>query len=232
MNAKTFSPALVLLAALTLCGPLALAQASTAPAPPSSDAPATAPAPPIEHHGVRDPRVPRAPQAPGGPMMGERGMRRGFGGPMGFGMDRKWWKDTAVAQQLNLTPDQVNKMDTIFQQSKLQLIDLRANVQKQEVLLEPLLSANPVDMAKANAQIEKVARARADLEVASSKMLLGIRGVLTPDQWTKLNDRRGWHRGFDGGAGAPPAPPAGGAASPGHRGGQPGNMVAPLPDDL
>lgn len=167
-------------------------------------------------------------RGPIGPMMHERGMHEGFrGGPMGFGMERKWWKDSNVAQQLNLTPDQVKKMDTVFEQSKLQLIDLRANVQKQEVLLEPLLSANPVDSAKATAQIEKVAHARADLEIASARMLLGIRGVLTPDQWTKLNDRRGWHRGFDGEPGAPPAAPAGAAGGAGHRGGQPDNMVAP-----
>ena len=145
-------------------------------------------------------------------------------GPMGFGMERKWWADSAVAQQLNLSPDQIKRMDTAFEQSKLQLIDLRANVQKQEVLLEPLLSANPVDTAKATAQIEKVARARADLEVASAKMLLGIRAVLTPEQWTKLNERHerhGFvyrHEGPDqpGGPGAPPVPPPGGAAGPGR----------------
>ena len=80
-------------------------------------------------------------------------------------------------------------MDDIFQESRLQLIDLQANVQKQEVMLEPLLSANPLDTARAQAQIDKVADARADLEKANAKMLLGIRAVLTPDQWTKLRTR-------------------------------------------
>jgi Spy/CpxP family protein refolding chaperone len=138
-------------------------------------------------------------------------------------MERKWWKDPEVAQQLNLTPEQVKKMDTIFEQSKLQLIDLRANVEKQEVLLEPLISANPVDTAKASAQIDKVANARADLEKSSAKMLLGIRGVLTPDQWTKLNEHH-HGRGRDGfeyrrepaTPGAPVAP--GAPAAPGAPG--------------
>ena len=44
----------------------------------------------------------------------------------------------------------------------------------------------PPDTAKALAQIDKVAQARAALEKENAKMLLGIRGVLTPDQWTKL----------------------------------------------
>jgi Spy/CpxP family protein refolding chaperone len=157
-------------------------------------------------------------QGPGpiGPMMHDPGMRVG---PMGFGMERKWWQDQDLAQQLNLAPDQIKRMDTVFEQSKLQLIDLRASLQKQEVLLEPLLSANPVDMAKAKAQIAKVARARADLEVASAGMLLGIRAILTPDQWTKLNDRHG-RRDFYRQHG------------PGnHRDGQPGT-AAPQPPGL
>ncbi|HKO19575.1 MAG TPA: Spy/CpxP family protein refolding chaperone [Acidobacteriaceae bacterium] len=128
-------------------------------------------------------------------------------------MERKWWQDAAVAQELNLTPEQIKRMDTIFEQSKLQLIDARANVEKQEVLLEPLLSANPVNTAKASLQIDKVANARADLEKANAKMLLGIRGVLTADQWTKLNEhhhgrsRDGFeYRGAPGSPGGPPMP--------------------------
>lgn len=98
-----------------------------------------------------------------------------------------WWKNPAVVQRLTLTPDQTRKMDDVFQQSRLQLIDLKANVERQQVLLEPMLSANPVETSKAMAQIDKVAQARADLEKAHARMLLGIRGVLTPDQWTNLN---------------------------------------------
>ena len=238
MNARTLSQALLPFATLALCGSIAFAQQTATPAaPPTPDTPAAdtqAPPAPVERQTPRVPRPPRPPRPPRvrveghpqmGPMMHEHEMRSNFRtGPMGFGMERKWWTDSALAQQLNLTPDQLKRMDTIFEQSKLQLIDVRANLQKQEVLLEPLLSANPVDMGKAKAQIEKVARARADLEIASSAMLLGIRGVLTPDQWTKLNERHERHGfifrrggpdqpegpGSPGSPGAPPPPPAGG----------------------
>jgi Spy/CpxP family protein refolding chaperone len=102
-----------------------------------------------------------------------------------------WWKNPDIAQKLSLTADQQKRMDDIFQQSRIQLIDLKANVEKQEVLLEPMLDANPPDTNKVLAQIDRVAQARADLEKANAKMLLGIRGVLTADQWTKLQaDRR------------------------------------------
>jgi len=97
-----------------------------------------------------------------------------------------WWKNPDLAQKISLTADQQKRMDDIFQQSRIQLIDLKANVEKQEVLLEPMLSANPPDTNKVLGQIDHVASARAELEKANARMLLGIRGVLSADQWTKL----------------------------------------------
>src|ERR1035438_1811471 len=145
-------------------------------------------------------------------------MRGGFRGQRGgfhIGPEGMWWRNPMVVQRLTLTPDQVKHMDGIFQESRLQLIDLRANVEKQEVMLEPLLSANPLDTAKAQAQINKVADARADLEKANAKMLLGIRAVLSPDQWTRLRDRGQGAAGQSGAPGAQagpgqPSAPAGG----------------------
>jgi Spy/CpxP family protein refolding chaperone len=106
-----------------------------------------------------------------------------------------WWRNPDIIQKLTITPDQQKRMDDIFQQSRLQLIDLRAAVEKQEVLLEPMLDANPPDTNKILAQIDRTAQARAELEKANAKMLLGIRTVLTPDQWTKLQtEERGNRR--------------------------------------
>jgi Spy/CpxP family protein refolding chaperone len=124
------------------------------------------------------------------------GMHGGFRGlPHGL-----WWKNPMIAQQIGITPEQQKKMDDILQQSRLQLIDLKANVERQEVLLRPMLDANPPDTAQVLAQVDKLAQARADLEKANARMLLGIRTVLTPDQWTKLQAHRE-HMRMDGGNG-------------------------------
>jgi Spy/CpxP family protein refolding chaperone len=140
-------------------------------------------------------------QQPGPPQPGA-GMDRDRGGWSGGGMHGGfrigppgiWWHNPDLIQKLTLTPDQQKKMDDILQQSKLQLIDLRAAVERQEVLMEPMLAANPPDTNKVLAQIDRIAQARAELEKANAKMLLGIRNLLTPDQWTKLQaegrDRR------------------------------------------
>ncbi len=204
-------------------------------------------------HGMRPDMMPGRgnglDNARGGGMMAHRSnLHGGFHGAQGGGMEAGfgiapagiWWRSPMVVQRIALTPDQTKKMDGIFEQSRLQLIDLKANVEKQNAMLEPLLSANPPDTTKAMAQIDKVAEARAELEKADAKMLLGIRGVLTPDQWTKLHQGRG-AGGFGGagGQGGPGGPGAtngpggagrgpGGPSGAGRGPGGPG-MIAPTP---
>ena len=146
---------------------------------------------------------------PGGPPMHDHGFRH-EGGPGGeHGM---WWNKPEVITRLAITPDQQKKMEDIFVQSRVQLIDLHASLEKEQLLLEPLMNASPIDQPKALAQIDKIADTRASLEKTNAKMLLSIRGVLTPDQWTKLQAHRAeWHHG-DGG-------PMGGRRGPGGPGG-------------
>src|ERR1017187_5316170 len=98
----------------------------------------------------------------------------------------RWWSNPATAQKLNLTADQLRKMDDIFQQHRLKLIDLNASLQKEEAILEPLVAADAPDDAKVLPQLDRVAQARAELEKANGRMLWAIRRVLTPDQWKNL----------------------------------------------
>jgi Spy/CpxP family protein refolding chaperone len=154
------------------------------PAPPP---PSTAPAPPPSPDAPRRART----QSYTRVITADGGHASGRIGPPGM-----WWKNPDLTQKLNITPDQQKRMDDIFQQSRLQLIDLKANVEKQEVLLEPMLDANPPDTNKILAQIDKTAQARAELEKANARMLLGIRTVLTPDQWTKLQAEERGNRRF------------------------------------
>ena len=231
MNSRTISKSLIPFASMVLCTSLAFAQ--QAPPPPAANAPAASAAP-VERQAPPRPQMRPGMMRPGmmqqqpgngpgnfrGDAMANRGnMRGGFRGQQGgfhIGPHGMWWRNPMVVQRLTLTPDQVKRMDGIFQESRLQLIDLRANVEKQEVMLEPLLSANPLDTAKAQAQIDKVADARADLEKRNAKMLLGIRAVLTPDQWTRLRNRG------QGAAGQPGGP--GGQGGPGQPGGPAGGQ--------
>jgi Spy/CpxP family protein refolding chaperone len=95
-----------------------------------------------------------------------------------------------AVQRLDLTAEQRKTIDDIFQQHRLKLIDLEAGLQKEELILEPLVGADPPDDAKVVAQIDRVAQARAELEKANSRMLWQVRRVLTPDQWKQLQGQK------------------------------------------
>ena len=106
----------------------------------------------------------------------------------------RWWNNPKIAQAINLTDDQKKKMDDIFQQHRLKLVDLHANLEKQQIMMRPMIEADQPNESQVLAQIDKIAQARADLEKADAHMLFDIRKVLTADQWQKLKALHEQHR--------------------------------------
>ena len=102
------------------------------------------------------------------------------------GLTGMWWRNPQYVSVLGLTAEQQKKMDAVFQASRVNLIDLKATLDKEEAILEPLLEAEQLDEAKALTQIDRVANARAELEKGNARMLLGFRQVLTAEQWSRV----------------------------------------------
>jgi Spy/CpxP family protein refolding chaperone len=166
-------------------------------------------------------------------------MERAFGA---FGDHGKWWNNPKIIEKLKLTDDQRKAMDAILLDHREKLIDMRGNVEKAELAMEPLVQADQPNETAILAQIDKVAQARADLEKANARFLLALRAKLTPEQWKALQElraerhdgqeRRMWQQrgpgsgpggkqgpGPDSGPGASPAggpPPNGPQAAPGE----------------
>lgn len=136
-------------------------------------------------------------QGPGGPPDGQA--HDGFGRPP---MERtfhdhdfgRWWNNPKIGQAIGLTDDEKKKMDDIYQQHKLNLIDLKANLEKAEVEMGPMIEADQPNETQVLAQIDKVAQARAELEKADARMLFDVRKTLTADQWQKLKALHRQHR--------------------------------------
>jgi Spy/CpxP family protein refolding chaperone len=144
------------------------------------------------------------PQGPGGPGRRGPGGPGGPGGGLHVGPPGRWWDDPEFVKRFGLSEDQQKKMDEIFNTNRLKLIDLFAAVQKEEAIMEPLVAADPPDENKLLAQIDRVAQARAELEKANARMLLGIRRQLTHEQWLKLQAERPPMHGMRRGPGPGP----------------------------
>ncbi len=150
-----------------------------------------------------------------GPGMGMQGMGMNHMNGMSMAMptrllsaSTRWWTNPELMQRIGVTDDQKAKIMEVYQSSRLKLIDVTATLQKEEVTLEPLMAADQPDQAKILSQIDRVAQSRAEVEKANARMLLGIRAVLTRDQWVELkaetNPRRGERNGPQPRAVAPP----------------------------
>jgi Spy/CpxP family protein refolding chaperone len=109
-------------------------------------------------------------------------------GPLGS--QGRFWNNPKVVERLKLTDVQCKEFEEIFMQHREKLIDLRANLAKTELALEPLVRDEQPNETKILAQIDKVAQARAELEKANAAYLLAIRGKLTAEQWTQVQAER------------------------------------------
>lgn len=121
-----------------------------------------------------------------GPMMNRPPMERAFGAMGAGGAGKGWWNNSAVIERLKITDDQRKAMDATLLQHREKLIDLRANLDKAELAMQPLMGADTPNDAAIIAQIDKVVQARADLERANARFLLAIRDKLTVDQWKQI----------------------------------------------
>ncbi len=170
------------------------------------------------------------------------GPHRGFGrgGGPGGGMHPlmppgRWWKDAEVAKTIGLNDGQVQKIEQIFQDSRMKLVDIHANLQKEEIKLEPLLEADSPDESAVLGAIDRITTARASLEKANAQMAFAIRRVLTPEQWKTLRSLRpGRGRHFPPPEGGPHAnfehhrhPHAAGDAPAPENGGTPQSPPSP-----
>jgi len=133
-------------------------------------------------------------QGPGPMGMGPMGPGPGMGMGPHHGPFGAWWKNSEVVKELQLTDTQVKQIEQTFLDYRLKLIDLRADVERQETKLQPLLEADRPNEKEVSSQVDAVVAARGKLEKTNTMMMLAIRRVLSVDQWKKLQviqQRRG-----------------------------------------
>lgn len=99
----------------------------------------------------------------------------------------KWWKDPKIASELNLSKDQVSKIERTFKSYKKYILQYNKQLRKAEVELQKQLQ-NP------NAKKEDVLNLIDDIELTKARytrtkveMYLKVKEVLTPQQVRKLH---------------------------------------------
>lgn len=106
----------------------------------------------------------------------------------------KWWRKPEIVNALSLSNDQQEKLENVWRGSSSDLIDFRAEVEKQNIALRAELDRPQLDRRAVQAAAGRLNAARARLFERELMMLVDMRGVLTDGQWTRMRaflDRAG-----------------------------------------
>jgi periplasmic protein CpxP/Spy len=100
----------------------------------------------------------------------------------------KWWKHPKIAKELELTNDQVNRIEAIFSSYKPQMIDLDSKLKEKEKELRDTRK-NPNSTREQISKLsDEVGGVRENMRKVKVDMFLQIRDVLTPQQRAKLEE--------------------------------------------
>ncbi|MGH9421155.1 MAG: periplasmic heavy metal sensor [Thermoanaerobaculia bacterium] len=98
----------------------------------------------------------------------------------------KWWRRPEIIQVLNLGEEQQDKLETIFRTASGDLIDLRGEVEKQNIALRGDLDQAQLDRVAIRRDAQKLSDARGRLFERELTMLADMRGVLNDAQWNRM----------------------------------------------
>jgi Spy/CpxP family protein refolding chaperone len=97
----------------------------------------------------------------------------------------KWWQTERFQRELQLTPEQIAKIEETFQSAVPELRQQKKALDKLEQDLARLIDTT-ADEAVVMQQADRVEKVRAELSKARTRMLLRMRRVLSADQRAKL----------------------------------------------
>jgi Spy/CpxP family protein refolding chaperone len=92
------------------------------------------------------------------------------------------------SKELKLTEEQIDKLETLASDTRMKLIDLRAEVAKGELEIANLIRSGSDDMARIKSHLDAVSSARSKIAELRITNLFEARKVLTPEQKKQVKD--------------------------------------------
>ena len=98
----------------------------------------------------------------------------------------RWWKFPRASEQLNITPEETNKLDALYQKTKEQLIDSGALLQKTMLKLEMQFDSDTFDRNNCLKSFKEAQAARTKLAMDKFEFALKIRELLGKERFEEL----------------------------------------------
>ena len=108
-------------------------------------------------------------------------------GRMPFG---KWWHNPASVQDLNLTQEEIETLDSAFDSRARKFMELKHAVELEQFEMNRLMEGKLLDETALMAQFNKLESARANLSRERFQYYVQIRKILGPDRFQKIKAHR------------------------------------------
>jgi len=100
-----------------------------------------------------------------------------------------------LAEQLQLSPDQVGKLKALFEAMKAETIPIGASLISQERQLDDSFANRTITLASLQSSTMEIGTTQAALRAAHLKYHLATVDILTPEQVARYNELRGYKSG-------------------------------------
>jgi Spy/CpxP family protein refolding chaperone len=94
----------------------------------------------------------------------------------------------AMADELELTPDQIDKIKALQTSFQLQMVDMRAELQKARIEMRSLKQADNASETTVFAAIDQMSKKQAEIKKAAYSHREKVQAVLTDEQTAKLKE--------------------------------------------
>ncbi len=98
----------------------------------------------------------------------------------------KWWRNQRVIQSLNLSREQIDKLDAAFRGSRKKLIELKSRVEIEQFELETLIESRTLNESDLLSQYQKLEKARTALGTERFRFLIKVRKIVGYEKFQQL----------------------------------------------
>lgn len=105
----------------------------------------------------------------------------------------KWWYNPKIQQNLNLSKNEIKRLDKLYAKSRRKLISHKSSVEREQFELDQLLSDQNLNNAAVKNQFQQLEKSRQDLANERLEFVIGVRNILGPERFQQLKTNyRNW----------------------------------------
>lgn len=106
----------------------------------------------------------------------------------------RWWHVEEIAGQLQLSEDEIRRLDVAYEAARIRMIEIRSQVEIERIKLRSLMEQPDFDENEVMAQHQNQETARRRLSEERFRFLLEVRKIVGHDRFVQLLEIQDEHR--------------------------------------